>query len=96
MAARKLGGINVSSARKRRDDSCINEVNCARVGESCAACNNDWAWLRLLIGCVLDIIGIMSDLSVSVRVKCRCLMVIRAQAFLIHPKALYLVTVTLN
>jgi hypothetical protein len=31
------------------------------VGESCAACSNDWAWLCLLIGYVLGIIRIISD-----------------------------------
>jgi len=69
MAARKLGGINVSSARNRREDSCIKDVNCAKVGESCAACSSDWAWLCLLIDCVLCIIRIISDQSLSVRVK---------------------------
>lgn len=96
MAARKLGGNKASSARKRRDDSCINEVNCARVGESCAACNKGWAWLCLLIGCVLGIVRIISDQSAGVRVKYKGLMVFQVQAFLIHSRALYLVTVTLN
>jgi len=60
-AVRKLGGIKESSARNRRVDSCISEVNCASVGESCAACSNDWDWLCLLIGYVLGIIRIISD-----------------------------------
>jgi hypothetical protein len=60
-AVRKLGGIRESSDRSLRLDSCISEVNCASVGESCAACSNDWAWLCLLIGCVRGIIRIIGD-----------------------------------